>query len=65
MQGREAGVGPAALELNKQSFLGGAGEVARAFEGAVGATGTLFLLKEVKVSSHKKHSSPSSTSGDT
>lgn len=65
MQGREAGVGPAALELNKQSFLGGTGEVARAFEGAVGATGTLFLLKEVKVSSHKKHSSPSWTSGDT
>lgn len=45
MQGREAGVGPAALELHEQSFLGGAGEVARAFERAVGATGTLFLLK--------------------
>lgn len=48
MQRREAGVGPAALELHKQCFLGRAGEVARAFERAVGATGTLFLLKEVK-----------------
>lgn len=56
MQGREAGVGPAALELHKQSFLGGAGEVARAFEGAVGAAGTLFLLKDVKTPSHKRTS---------
>lgn len=51
MQRREAGVGPAALELDKQSFLGRAGEVARAFERAVGATGTLFLLKDVKMPS--------------
>lgn len=48
MQRREAGVGPAALELYKQSFLGRAGEVARALEGAVGAAGTLFLLKDSK-----------------
>ena len=48
VQGREAGVGPAALELHKQGFFGWAGEVPRAFEGAVSATRTLFFLK-VKV----------------
>ncbi len=46
MQGWEAGVGPAALELHKQGFFGRAGEVPRAFEGAVSATRTLFLLEE-------------------
>lgn len=46
VQGREAGVWPAALELHKQGFLGGAGEVARSFEGAVCAAGTLFFLEQ-------------------
>lgn len=46
MQRREAGVGPAALELHEQGFFGRAGEVARTFEGAVGAARTLFLLEE-------------------
>lgn len=46
MQGREAGVGPAALELNEQCLFGGAGEVARTFEGAVSAAGALFFLEE-------------------
>lgn len=52
MQGWEAGVGPAALELHKQGFFGWAGEVPRTFEGAVSATRTLFLLEEkVKITS--------------
>lgn len=59
MQRWEAGVGPAALELHKQGFLGRAGEVARPFEGAVGATGALFLLKGVKMLSCQR-SGPSS-----
>lgn len=46
MQGRETGVGPAALELHKQGFFGRAGEVPRTFEGAVSAARTLFLLEE-------------------
>lgn len=46
MQGREAGVRPAALKLYKQGFFGGAGEVSRTFEGAVSATRALLLLKE-------------------
>lgn len=46
MQRREAGVRPAALELHEQGFFGRAGEVARTFEGAIGATRTLFLLEE-------------------
>lgn len=46
MQGREAGVRPAALELHKQGFLRWAGEVPCAFEGAISATRTLFFLEE-------------------
>lgn len=52
MQRREAGVGPAALELHEQGFFGRAGEVPRTFEGAVSATRTLFLLEEKKSRSH-------------
>lgn len=52
MQGREAGVGPAALELHKQGFFGWAGEVPHTFEGAVSATRALFLLEDkVKITS--------------
>lgn len=51
MQGREAGVRPAALELHKQGFFGWAGEVPRTFEGAVSATRALLLLEEVKMPS--------------
>lgn len=46
MQGWEAGVGPAAFELHKESFFGWAGEVPRTFEGAVSATRALFLLED-------------------
>lgn len=46
VQGRKAGVRPAALELHKQGFFGWAGEVTGSFEGAVGATRTLFFLEE-------------------
>ena len=44
MQRGEAGVGPAALELDEQGLLGGAGEVSRALEGPVGTPHALFLL---------------------
>lgn len=49
MQGWEAGVGPAALELHKQGFFRWAGEIPCAFEGTISATRTLFFLeKKVK-----------------
>ena len=51
MQGRESGVGPAALELDKQSFFGWAGEVPRTFEGTISATSALILLEEVEMTS--------------
>ena len=44
VQRGEAGVGPAALELDKQGLLRWAGEVARSLEGAVRAAHTLLLL---------------------
>lgn len=50
MQGREAGVGPTALELDEQSFLRWAGEIPGTFEGAVGAAGALFFLEESSTS---------------
>lgn len=50
MQGREAGVRTAALELHKQSFFGWAGEVASPFEGPVGAPGALILLEDAFIS---------------
>lgn len=52
MQRREAGVGPAALELHEQGFFGWAGEVTRTLEGAVSATRALFLLEEKKSQDH-------------
>ena len=44
VQRGEPGVWPAALELDEQGLLGGAGEVARALEGPVGTAHTLLLL---------------------
>lgn len=46
MQGGEAGVGPAALELHEQGFFGWTGEVPRTFEGAISATRALLFLEE-------------------
>ena len=48
VQRGEAGVWPAALELDEQCLLGGAGEVSRALEGPVGTAHTLLLLGEKK-----------------
>lgn len=46
VQGWEAGVRPATFQFHKQSFFGWAGEVASPLEGAIGATRTLFFLRE-------------------
>lgn len=45
MKRRETGIGPAALQLHKQGFFGGTGEITCAFECAISATRALFFLE--------------------